>query len=174
MATAVGGVGGVISRTSESSLSSKGHDGIRRTVETGWTRSSQGWQQNGEQVQELSPRPRAIWDCLAGRPPIDLLRSSHSYYFRDVLLTPLAAATTTRETHLAFFHSSLLLWLCLLSSCGVVTLQGTVKEGRRQGSKRKRWIQAWSSQSPRGQWRTGKNGGNWLQNHLWCPNDPRG
>ena len=33
--------------------------------------------------------------------------------------------------------------------------------------------QAWSSASPRGQWRTGKNGENWLQNHLWCPNDPR-
>ena len=26
--------------------------------------------------------------------------------------------------------------------------------------------QAWSSASPRGQWRTGKNGENWLQNHL--------
>ena len=34
--------------------------------------------------------------------------------------------------------------------------------------------QAWSSPSPRGQWRTGKNGGNWLWNHLWCPDDPRG
>ena len=34
--------------------------------------------------------------------------------------------------------------------------------------------QAWSSPSPRGQWRTGENGGNWLQNHLWCPNDPHG
>ena len=34
--------------------------------------------------------------------------------------------------------------------------------------------QAWSSLSLRGQWRTGKNGGNWLQNYLWCPNDPRG
>ena len=33
---------------------------------------------------------------------------------------------------------------------------------------------AWSSPSPRGQWRTGENGGNWLWNHLWCPNDPRG
>ena len=33
---------------------------------------------------------------------------------------------------------------------------------------------AWSSASPRGQWITGKNGENWLQNHLWCPNDPRG
>ena len=34
--------------------------------------------------------------------------------------------------------------------------------------------QAWSSTNPRGQWRTGKNGGNWLQNHLWYPNDPHG
>ena len=34
--------------------------------------------------------------------------------------------------------------------------------------------QAWSSPSPRGQWRTGKNGGIWLWNHLWCLNDPRG
>ena len=56
-------------------------------------------------------------------------------------------------------------------------LQGTVKKGRRQDRQRKRWednIKAWSSPSPGGQWRTGKNGGNWLRNHLWCPKDPRG
>ena len=34
--------------------------------------------------------------------------------------------------------------------------------------------QALSSTSPRGQWRRGKIGENWLQNHLWCPNDPDG
>ena len=34
--------------------------------------------------------------------------------------------------------------------------------------------QAWSSASPRGQWNTGKNGENRLQNRLWCPNDPHG
>ena len=34
--------------------------------------------------------------------------------------------------------------------------------------------QEWNSPSPRGQWRTGKDGGNWLRNHLWCPNQPRG
>ena len=60
-------------------------------------------------------------------------------------------------------------------------LQGTVKGGRRQG----RWGrrsgkttsgngQAWSLTSPRGQWRKGENGGNWLWNYLWCPSDPRG
>ena len=59
-------------------------------------------------------------------------------------------------------------------------LQGTVKGGRRQGGQRKRWqdnIREWTgleSASSKGQWRTGKNGENWLQNHLWCPNDPRG
>ena len=35
-------------------------------------------------------------------------------------------------------------------------------------------MDAWSSASPRGQWRTEENGENWLQNHLWCPNDPCG
>ena len=34
--------------------------------------------------------------------------------------------------------------------------------------------QTWSSPSPRGQWRTEKNGGSWLRNHLLCPNDLRG
>ena len=29
-------------------------------------------------------------------------------------------------------------------------------------------------QVPEGSGEQGKNGGNWLQNHLWCPNDPRG
>ena len=59
-------------------------------------------------------------------------------------------------------------------------LRGTVKGRRRQGRQRKRWEdnirngQAWSSPSPRGQWRTGINGGNWLRNQLWCPDDPRG
>ena len=59
-------------------------------------------------------------------------------------------------------------------------LQGTVKGGRRQGRQRKRWednIREWTglefARSQRAQWRTGKNEGNWLQNHLWCPNNPR-
>ena len=47
-------------------------------------------------------------------------------------------------------------------------LHGTVKGGKRQGGQRKRWEdnirdgQAWSLPSPRRQWRTEKNGGNWL------------
>ena len=58
-------------------------------------------------------------------------------------------------------------------------LQGTVKgggsQGRRRGGKTTSGHeQALSSPSPRGQWRTGKNGRNWLRTHLWCLNDPRG
>ena len=59
-------------------------------------------------------------------------------------------------------------------------LQGTVKgeedkADRRRGGKTASGSElAWSSAGPRGQWRTGKNGENWLQNHLWYPNDPRG
>ena len=47
-------------------------------------------------------------------------------------------------------------------------LQGTVKGGRRQADRRRGGKttsgngQAWSSPNPRGQWRKGKNGGNWL------------
>ena len=59
-------------------------------------------------------------------------------------------------------------------------LQGTVKGGRRQGRQRKRRednIREWTgldfaksqrAVENREKWR------NWLQNHLWCPNDPRG
>ena len=58
-------------------------------------------------------------------------------------------------------------------------LQGTVKgeedkADRGRGGKTTLGNGQWSLPSPRGQWRTGKNGGNWLPNHLWCPNDPHG
>ena len=59
-------------------------------------------------------------------------------------------------------------------------LQGTVKGGRRQGRQRKRWednIREWTGlelgKSQRAV-ENKENGGNWLLNHLWCPNDPRG
>ena len=41
------------------------------------------------------------------------------------------------------------------------------KADRGRVGKTSRNGQAWSSPSPRGQWRTGKKGENWLQNHLW-------
>ena len=59
-------------------------------------------------------------------------------------------------------------------------LQGTMKGGRRQGRKRKRWednIREWTglefTKSQRSV-ENRENGGNWLRNHLWCPNDPHG
>ena len=59
-------------------------------------------------------------------------------------------------------------------------LQGTVKGGKdkadrgRGGKTTSGNGQAWSSAGPRGQWRTAKFRKNWLPNHLWCLNDPRG
>ena len=44
-------------------------------------------------------------------------------------------------------------------------------DGKR-GGKTLGYGQALSLPRPRGQWRTGKNRGNWLQKHLWCPNNP--
>ena len=58
-------------------------------------------------------------------------------------------------------------------------LQGTVKGGRRQGRQRKRWEDIKErtglefGKSQRAVENT-KNEENWLQNYLWCPNDPRG
>ena len=59
-------------------------------------------------------------------------------------------------------------------------LQGTVKGRRRQGRQRKRWednVREWIglelAKSQRAV-ENRNNGGNWLLNHLWCPNDPRG
>ena len=59
-------------------------------------------------------------------------------------------------------------------------LQGTVKGGRGQGRQEEvgRQHQGMDRpgvrQVPEGSVTTGKNGGNWLRNHLWCPNDPCG
>ena len=61
-------------------------------------------------------------------------------------------------------------------------LHDTVKGERRRGRQKKRWednIREWTgpdfgksqrAAENRGKWREK----NWLQNHLWCPNDPRG
>ena len=60
-------------------------------------------------------------------------------------------------------------------SCGAQWKGEEDKSDRGRGGKTKSGNeQAWTSPRPRGQWRTGKNGGIWLWNHLWCPNDPGG
>ena len=55
-------------------------------------------------------------------------------------------------------------------------LQGTVKGGRRQARQKKRWEDIIREmdrpgvrQVPEGSGEQRKNGGNWLQNYLWCP-----
>ena len=60
-------------------------------------------------------------------------------------------------------------------------LRGTVKGGRRQGRQRKRWEDNIRERtglefgkSQRAVENREKDGGNWLQNRLWSPNDPRG
>ena len=59
-------------------------------------------------------------------------------------------------------------------------LQGIVKGGRRQVRQRKRWedsIRKWTGlEFAKSQWavENKENGKNWLRNHLWCPDDPRG
>ena len=73
--------------------------------------------------------------------------------------------------------------VCRSSALAKAILQDTVKAkrgGRRRGRQNRGEKttsgngQAWSSPSPRGQWRRDKNGGNWLWSHSWCPIDPRG
>ena len=68
-----------------------------------------------------------------------------------------------------------------LSGLAKTILQGTVKGGRRQGRQRKRWednIKEWTGlefgRSQRAVGNREKRKKNWLQNNLWCPNDPRG
>ena len=60
-------------------------------------------------------------------------------------------------------------------------LQGTVKGEGRQGRQRKRWeenTREWTGlefgKSQRAVENRRKKMENWLQNHLWCPNNPRG
>ena len=66
------------------------------------------------------------------------------------------------------------------SSLAKTILQGTVKGGRRQGGQRKRCedtIREWTGLEFGKAQRAvenRENGEKWLQNHLWCPNDPRG
>ena len=58
-------------------------------------------------------------------------------------------------------------------------LQGTVKERRKQGRQRKRWednIREWTGPEFDKSQKAVENREKWrklLQNHLWCPNDPR-
>ena len=72
---------------------------------------------------------------------------------------------------LTFLKSSIRIWI---QSCPHLFLCPPCLVKGRDGKTTSGNGLAWSLASPRGQWRTGKNGENWLQNHLWCPSNPRG
>ena len=115
-------------------------------------------------------------------PAIPLYEILHISYKDHVTNEKVQQAIRPHEDLLTIIKRRKLQWYGHVShpsGLAKTILQGTVKGGRRQGRQRKRWEdsirngQAWSSPSPRGKWSTGKNEGNWLQNHLSCPNDPR-
>ena len=92
-------------------------------------------------------------------------------------------AIRPHENHLTIVKGCKLQWyghVSRLSGLAKTILQGTVKgeedkaDRGRGGKTTSGNGQAWSSVSPRGQWKTEKNGENWLRNYLWCPNDPCG
>ena len=101
-----------------------------------------------------------------------------SFYKRGSPCQDPAGNWTTRS--LAIVKRRKLQWYGHVSrSSGLVKtiLQGTVKGGRRQGRQRKWWegnIREWTGLKFAKSQRAVENGENWLQNHLWCPNDPRG
>ena len=92
-------------------------------------------------------------------------------------------AVGPHEDHLTIVKRRKLQWYGHVSrSSGLAKtiLQGTVKGGGRQGRQRKRWednIREWTGlefgKSQRAV-ENRENEENWLQNHLWCPRDPRG
>ena len=113
-----------------------------------------------------------------------ILHISYKYHVTNKeVRAKIQQAIRPNKDHLTIIKRHKLQWYghvsCSLGLAKTI-LQGTTKGERRQGNRRRSGKttsgngQAWSLTSPRGQWRTGKNGGNWLQNHHWCPNDPRG
>ena len=94
---------------------------------------------------------------------------------------PAGSRTTRRPADHRKVTQTAVVWSCLpFIRSGQNILQGTVKGGRRQGRQRKRWednIREWTGpefgKSQRAV-ENRENGENCLQNHLWCPKDPRG
>ena len=114
-----------------------------------------------------------------------ILHISHKdHVTNEKVCAKIQQATGPHENLLTIVKRRKLQWYGHVShSSGLAKtiLQGTVKGGREDKADRGRGGkttsgngQVWNSASPKGQWRKGKNGENWLQNHLWCPNDSRG
>ena len=112
-----------------------------------------------------------------------ILRISYKdHVTNEEVRTKIQQATGTQGDLLMIVKRRKLQWYGHVSrSSGLAKtiLQGTMKGGRRQGRQRKRWenIREWTglefAKSQMAVENRG-NGGSWLRNHLWCPNDPRG
>ena len=88
---------------------------------------------------------------------------------------PAANRTTRRPPDHRKETQTAVIWLCLpFIRSGPNHLARHSERGKKTRQTISGNGHAWSLPSPRGQWRTGKSGGNWLWNHLWCPNDPGG
>ena len=96
-----------------------------------------------------------------------------SYQRGSLCQDPAVSRTTGRPPNGRKETQTAVVWSCLpfiRSGQNHLTRHSENEADRGRGGKTtSRNGQAWNSPSPRGQWRTGKNGGNWLQNHLWCP-----
>ena len=109
--------------------------------------------------------------------------SNKDYVSNEEVRAKIQQAIGSPEDFLIIVMRCRLLWyghVCRSSNFAKTLLQCTVKgeedkaDRKRGGKTTSRNGQGWSLPSPRGQWRTVKNVGNWLGNHLWCPNDPGG
>ena len=107
--------------------------------------------------------------------------NSNCQLFLFLLQDPAGNWTTGRQPDYHKEMHTAVVWSCLPfirsgqnhlarhSERGKKTRQTKEEVGRQhQGKDRPRVRQV-----PDGSERTGKNGENWLQNHLWCANDPR-
>ena len=100
------------------------------------------------------------------------------YWWGSLCLHPAGSWTTWRspdhdKERQSGMDMSLVRWVWRKPSCKAQWKGEEDKADRRRGGQTTSENgQAWSSLSPRGQWRTKKNGRNWLWSHLWCPTDP--
>ena len=124
-----------------------------------------------------------VLESISGLEPSSVITDVITHVTNEEVRAKIQQAIALHEDLLTIVKRRKLQWYGHVSrSSGLAKtiLQGTVKgeedkaDKGRGGKKTSGNGQAWSSASPRGQWRTGKNGEDWLQNHLWSPNDPRG
>ena len=109
--------------------------------------------------------------------------SNKDHVTKEEVRAKIQQAIGSRENLLTIVKRRKLQWYGHVSrSSGLAKtiLQDPVKGERRHGRQRKRWkdnIREWTGLDFAKSQKAvdnRENGGNWLWNHLWCPNDPRG